>query len=164
MARSVTTKSFLLNVTIIYSALTMMILIFTGVCYLLVTNQAVNPDASLSDLLSIIVPIVLIIGFVSGYFIYKIFLRRVSATEILRTKLMTYQQALLIRSACLEFPAMFAGVAALLSGELIFLYYPCAILFVFFALRPTAAVIVNDLSITREKALFDNPDAVLYEV
>lgn len=164
MARVVTTKSFLLNITIIYSALTMTILIFTGVSYLLVTNQSVSPDASLSDLLMVIVPAVVIVGFISGYFIYKIFLGRVSSSAALRTKLMTYQQALLIRSACLEFPAMFAGVATIITGELIFLYYSSAILFVFFALRPTASAIINDLALTSEKALLDNPNAVLYEV
>jgi hypothetical protein len=136
--RQITTRAFLRTLTIIYSSIVMVTLIFSAISYFMVSNQMTSPDASLRDLFVILVPTLLVAGLFAGYFIYKTMLGSVPATAALREKLTRYQTALLVRSACLEIPALFSGVATIVSGELMFLYVPAAIFFIFFALRPTA--------------------------
>lgn len=164
MARKITTKIFLVEITLIYSSLAMSTLIFTGVSYFIASNAETTTDGTLSELFTILIPTLLIAGLFTGYFIFKLFMKRAAQLPTLKDKLISYKKALLIRSACLEVPAMFSGVAAIINGELIFLYVPAAILFIFFALRPTAAIIISDLELHSEKALLENPNAVLFEV
>ncbi len=164
MGSQVTSKKILFTISIIYTSLVMVIMVFTGISYWLAINQ-VTKDTSLSDVFVVLVPAVLITGLVSGYFIFNALTKKIPATATLREKLIGYQTALLIRSACLEFPALFCGVATIITGELTFLYTSGVVLFIFFALRPTANSITADLQLSMtERSLLQNPDAVLYEL
>lgn len=164
MARNITTKIFLFEVTLIYTSLAMSTLLFTGVSYFIASSDDTTTDGSLSEIFTILIPALLVIGLFTGYFIFRLLMKRATALPTLKDKLISYKKAMLIRSACLEVPAMLSGVATIITGELIFLYVPAAILLIFFALRPTATTIIADLELYSEKALFENPESVLFEV
>lgn len=106
----------------------------------------VGPDLSLEFryLLFTITPLSLFIG----YILFKKQLTTpVSATLI--QKLKKYNQAILIRSACFEFPGLVAGLAAILSKDNSFLLFTALIAVLYLLYRPTINSITIDLNLSQ---------------
>ena len=73
------------------------------------------------------------------------------SNKTLSEKLTTYQTALLIKAAILEFPAMFVCVTVLLTGNLIVLLLIPLVLFIFFINKPSLFRLESDLELTRDE-------------
>ncbi|MBA4057310.1 MAG: hypothetical protein C0490_21530, partial [Marivirga sp.] len=70
--------------------------------------------------------------------------------------------AILIRSAILEFPGLFASVICILTGSLLPMMGVAVILIIFFLLRPSIRGITQDLNLSnQEKATLENPSSIL---
>ena len=151
-----TVRSYLLTLNLINSSLVFSILIFMVVSYWLVSSGEFVGDRTLLDLLMIVAIGLILMGITAGYFVFRFIIKKIPVTANLKTKLQEYQKAVLVRSACLELPALFAIVSAIVTGSTTFLYVPAALLFIFFLLRPSTQNIVEDLGLTNEKSLFED--------
>jgi hypothetical protein len=82
----------------------------------------------------------------------------------LKSKMPKYIGILLVRSACLELPGLFAAIVFFLNGNFYLLFIPIFIAVVFYLLRPTPSSIADDLRLTpEERTLIDNPEAIIAE-
>lgn len=161
-----TSKQYLSNLNLIYFAQGGMMLLFTGVLFGLVYsgNIITDPNGELTKMLTYVLAIVLVSGFSGAHFLYQFLLSRINKGLEFKAKMPKYVGAMLVRSACLELPGLFAAIVFFLSGNFYLLLIPVFIAVVFFLLRPTPATIAEDLNLTpSERALLDNPDAVITE-
>ena len=107
----------------------------------------------------------MIIGLAGAYFMFRLMVGKIDKSLPLKTKMPKYAQALLIRSALLELPGLFAGIAAYMSGQLMHLAGAMVIFMIFILLRPTRNSIAFDLQLSaHERALIEKDDAVISEV
>ncbi len=156
---STTPQSMLRVLNLIYFAMVAMMTAFALVVFFLNTTGVIRqegPDYSLQlrYLLFVVTPL----GLFTGYFLFKRLLSTVPAPATLSQKLLKYQQALLIRSACFEFPGLVAGVAAFLSKDNSFLLFTALVAVLFLLFRPSIATITIDLSLTQnERSQLENP-------
>jgi hypothetical protein len=155
-----TSKSTLSALNIIYFSLMMMMTMFGAVVFFLNTSGGINPDAELTLILRYVLCGLLPIGLGAGYFIFKQFISSINPSLSLREKLMKYQTAVLIRSACFEMPGLVGAVAALITGDNSFLLFTAIVLVLFLILRPSPYTITSDLNLTQgERTMLENPSS-----
>ncbi len=159
-----TSKSTLTAMNMIYFSL-VSIMTFFGLIVLLLNYTggiSTGMDKDFALMLRYILFALLPGGMAAGYFIFKQSLASVNQNLSLKEKLMKYQTALLIRSACLELPGLFGAVAALITGGNSFLLFTAIIIVLFFLFRPTVYSITNDLSLSQgERTALENPQSPL---
>lgn len=154
-----TPQSMLRAMNLIYFALVAMMSAFALVVFFLNTTGIIRqegPDYTLElrYLLFVVTPL----GLFAGYFLFKRLLLTVPTTATVNQKLLKYQQALLIRSACFEFPGLVAGVAAILSKDNSFLLFTAMVVVLFLLFRPSIATITIDLNLTQnERSQLESP-------
>lgn len=73
------------------------------------------------------------------------------ASEPLSKKLSSYQTALIVKAAILEFPAAFVCVTALITDNLLILLLIPLILFIFFINKPSLFRLESDLELSRHE-------------
>jgi hypothetical protein len=163
MKTTVTTKTYLLTLTLVTFAQAFALLMFSSIVLFLSNDGRLSGEAGLQTLFLKIVPALAIVSLLAGYFIFKkmiIF----PPSKSFKEKLTRYQQAILVRSAFLELTGFSGAVAAFLTGELYFLSAPLLAILLFYFLRPTVFSMVDDLGLSSgEKALLEDPGSVLYE-
>jgi hypothetical protein len=150
---TMTTKAFFTTLNIIYFAICLVMLLFGAIVYYLVSSGAVAPEPdALPAGIRYVVYVLAGAGVAAGYFIYRQMLAQVDPSSSLRDKLNKYQGAILVRSACLEAPALFAAVCTMLAGELAYLTIPVLMAAVFVFLRPTPGSAKEDLQSSDQEA------------
>ncbi len=159
-----TSKSTLTAMNMIYFSLVSIMTFFGLIVLLLNYTGGINTgmDKDFALMLRYILFALLPGGMAAGYFVFKQSLASVNQNLSLKEKLMKYQTALLIRSACLELPGLFGAVAALITGDNSFLLFTAIIIVLFFLFRPTVYSITNDLSLSQgERTALENPQSPL---
>jgi hypothetical protein len=112
-----------------------------------------------------VLPVVLIIGLASAWFLFKAMVKKIDPGIRLQDKLPKYASALIIRSALLELPGLLAAIVAYLTFETFYLGGAFLIFLAFILLRPSRHTIAEDLGLsTKERELLDKPDAIVSEV
>lgn len=161
MANQSTSKQYLFQLQLIYSAQAMTLFVFGIVAYFIATStesESIQPENILIYILAGIV----IFSLSAAHFVFNVLIRKIDQNLSLKPKLQKYQSAILIRSAVLEFPGLFAGVVCILSGNPLPLMGVAIILVVFFLLRPSTRGIIQDLNLsTQEKIVLENPAGIL---
>ena len=121
-----------------------------------------NNDLALSFQKAIMVLIPL--SLVTGYILFRVFLRGVRPEMPLVYKMKRYFTANLIRSAFLEIPGLFVSVAAMITAHNLFLVIVPLILILFILFRPTKSVIGQELNLSmEERAKLNDPEAIISE-
>ncbi len=157
-----TSKSTLSVLNIIYFSLIMMLTLFGAVVFFINVSGEVASDPELTLLLRYVLFGLLPIGLGAGYFIFKQFMQTIPPPQSLREKLMKYQTAVLIRSACFEMPGLVGAVAAFITGDNSFLLFTAIVIVLFLLLRPSVYTITSDLNLSRgERAILENPSSPL---
>lgn len=138
-------------------------LVFGAVAF--VVSQSVQPlEESFSRLLLYVLVAVVITSLTAAYFVFNLMIQRISNGIALKSKLQKYLTALLVRSALLEFPGLFASVVTILTGSQLPLIAVLFILIVFFLLRPSSGQISQDLNLSQsEKGMLEDPGSTLGE-
>lgn len=155
-AKKATPKSRLQTMTILHAATVMPIVIFLGVAYFLTDQEDFSDDSDLSKMLLIFVPIIAIIGFTIGTFIFRKQLVKIRKLEHLKDKQLQYQTISIMQYALLEGPGLFAAVAYFMTGDLIFAGIAVVIIVLLLMNRPTKFKIVSDLELSQaDKTLLD---------
>jgi hypothetical protein len=76
----------------------------------------------------------------------------------LSDKLNAYRSVIIARGAFLEFPSLFAVIAFILTGEILFLGLTGSLIALFVFLRPTKERVIKDLQLSSEETLLINND------
>ncbi len=95
-----------------------------------------------------LVPVLVIIGFVGGHFIYKTLLSRIPASASLDQRLSSYRSASIAKWAFLEGSTLFTIIAYMMTGRMIFVAYVLLLLGVFVINRPTKDKLETELGLT----------------
>ena len=163
MASPLTSKQYLFQLNLIYGAQAFFMLVFGAVAF--VVSQSAQPlEASSSRLLLYVLVAVMITSLTAAHFVFNLMIRRISNGLALKSKLQQYLTALLVRSALLEFPGLYASVVAILTGSQLPLLAVLFILIVFFLLRPSSGQISQDINLSqREKGILEDPGSTLGE-
>lgn len=164
MSKILTSRQYLRQLNIMFFAQAGVLLFFTAIIYGLVTWGKVVPasDPELTDMLTYVLMAVIVICFSSAHFAYQVIINKIDHTLPLSKKMPRYLGPLLIRSAMLEVPGLFASIVFFLSGNIYLLLIPIFVAIVFFLLRPTADGIAQDMRLSPEEtALLKNPDAIV---
>ena len=165
MSKTFTSKQYFTQLNLIYFAQAGVMLIFAGVVFALVYfgKMATSQDET-TQLFTYMLVLVVIAGFSAAHFLYNFQLSRVDRSLSLQKKMPKYLGVLLVRSACLELPGLFATIVFFMTGNFYLLLIPIFIAVVFFLLRPTPAIIAEDLNLSsEERRLLESPDAVIAE-
>ncbi|SKC40657.1 hypothetical protein [Ohtaekwangia koreensis] len=166
MGKTFTSKEYFTQLNLVYFAQAGIMLIFTGVVFALVYSGkvAVAHDAETAQLYTYILIGLVILGFSGAHFLYNFQLSNIDRSLSLQKKMPKYLGILLMRSACLELPGLFASVVFFLTGNIYLLIIPILAAVGFLLLRPTSASVSEDLRLTpQERALLDTPNAVIAE-
>lgn len=164
MSKILTSRQYLKQLNIMFFAQAGVLLFFTAIIYGVVTWGKVVPasDPELTDMLTYVLMAVIVICFSSAHFAYQVIINKIDHTLPLPKKMPRYLGPLLIRSAMLEVPGLFASIVFFLSGNIYLLLIPIFVAIVFFLLRPTADGIAQDMRLSPEEtALLKNPDAIV---
>ena len=163
MARPITSKQYLFQLNLIYGAQAFFMLVFGAVAF--VVSQSAQPlEESFSRLLLYVLVAVVITSLTAAYFVFNLMIQRISNGIALKSKLQKYLTALLVRSALLEFPGLFASVVTILTGSQLPLIAVLFILIVFFLLRPSSGQISQDLNLSQsEKGMLEDPGSTVGE-
>jgi hypothetical protein len=164
MKTTVTAKTYLRILTLVTFAQVFILIIFSGVILFLYNGGQVSDVGNLTGLFQTIIPGIVILSLLGGYFIFKKIVDKTDPSSSLKEKLVKYQQAILIRSAFLELIGFSGGVASFMTGKIYFLGATLLSIVLFYMLRPTVFSITEDLKLSStEKKLLENPGSVLYE-
>jgi hypothetical protein len=157
-----TSKSTLSALNVIYFSLIMMMTLFGAFVFFINVSGGAASNPELTLLLRYVLFGVLPIGLGAGYFIFKQLMQAIPPSHSLREKLMKYQNAVLIRSACFEMPGLVGAVAAFITGDNSFLLFTAIVIVLFLLLRPSVYTITSDLNLTQgERVTLENPSSPL---
>lgn len=166
MPKTFTSKQYFSQLNFLYFAQAATMFIFTAVVFGLVYSGTSVPAAEQSQMqmFTYVLLVAVVVGFTAAHFLYRFQVSKLDASIDLRKKLPKYIAILLIRSACMELPALFAGIIFFLTGNYYLLTIPLFTVVVFFLLRPTPQSIAEDLNLSdKERKRIMNPDEVVAE-
>lgn len=158
-----TSKAYFKGLTIVYFALMAGQLVFLILALALVLSVKLGNDGGeLGDFLIYIVPIFMVGGIIASTVMFKKSLSEAKNKNTLLEKMNFYRSALIVRYAPLEGVTMFAIVAYLLSGNLIFLGVATLTILIFLIIKPSPEKAINDLELSyEEKQVLGEPDALI---
>jgi hypothetical protein len=157
-----TSKTLLTGLNLIYFSLVFVMTTFgLIVLYLNYTGgMEVEVDVEFAHMLRYILIALLPVSLGAGYFIFKQITSSIQSSLSLKEKLIKYQTAVLIRSACFEFAGMLGGVFALITTDNSFLLFTGIIIAMFFLFRPTVYSITTDLNLSQsDRLILENPQS-----
>lgn len=158
-------KTYFTKLTIIHAALLMGQVIFIAVSFFLINSGSFVLDEGSEDLRGIfifIVPMIVISAIAAAMIIPKSRLTAMREKSNLREKLNDYLSNTIIKFALMEGPSLFAIVAYLLTGDILFLGLSAVVIVVFILERPSKQRLYMDLALSpEEKNTLDDPNAVI---
>lgn len=122
------------------------IMMIFGLVALYVRNIG-SVDNDLAKMLQYVLIGLLIGGLIGAQVIPGILINRIDKKLDVKNKISKYFPALLVRSAFLETPGLFAGVATLLTGRSYFIVIVVFLLIAFYFYRPSKERIAEDLNL-----------------
>lgn len=138
-------ESTLRRMTLVYLAQVAVMMTF-GLVALYV--RSVQPiDNELANLLQYILAGLLIGALVSIQFVPPLLIGRINRQLDLTDKISKYFPIVLVRSAILEIPGLFAGLATLLTGRSYFMVVVVLLMAAFYFYRPSGERIAEELSL-----------------
>ncbi len=153
MSTPTITKARLNAYYMIYYSILMVVVLFGGlVLFLNYSGQNTpEPDIAFAQILRYVLLALSPAGIAAGHYIFKQMLAPVDVEFTLIDKMNRLQTATLIRSACMEMPALLGAVAAFITGDNSFLLFAAVIAVLFILWRPTLLTIAEDLKLSEEE-------------
>lgn len=160
-----TSKEYFTSLTVIHAALMTGPILFGLVAFYLNASGQFTGDADNLEVFQIIVPIIVVGGFIGSSLVSNSRLNVIRQKADLRDKLGDYRATLVVKYALLEGPALFALVCYILTASYLFLGLAGLMILALFIQRPTKFKTANDLRLDRkDRELIENPEAVVAEV
>jgi hypothetical protein len=166
MKKQITSKQYFQTVTLVYWIQAFSLLLFSSVIYfLIVSGSKSSAPATNAAGWSFALPVVLLIALASSYFLFRYMVKGISPKLRLQEKMPKYASAILIRSALIQLPGLFAALVAFMTFEVYYLGGSLMMVLVFLVLRPSKQTAAEDLQLSqKERTQLDNPVAVISEV
>lgn len=161
MSQPTPSKKYLSQVNLIYFAQASMMLAFAAVVFALVYSGKIvpTPDENLTNNLTYALAAVALAGYAAAFFTYRQMLSRIDKTAEFKKKMSSFLSALLVRSACLEVPALLAAIVMFMTAKLYLMAIPVVTFIVFYLIRPTVSSIAEDMQLSqKEKASLEDPN------
>lgn len=154
-------KEFFKLTAILHLAMVLGVVLFGVVVYFFIIDfQHPDTQSEVANLLVYLVPGLVIVGILASNIIYRIKLNTVKGSEDLKTKMMGYREALIIRYALLEGPALFALAAIFITNNVNFMVYAGLLVALMVLKRPTLRTAIMDLELDQQEiAILENPDS-----
>lgn len=142
-------KTIVSRIQIVYYAQLATTLITALVAYgLIASGQMGPPDHGLALVLQKVMIVAVPLSMGAAYFMFRVYMRRITGSALLADKLKVYAAAVLIRAALLELPGLFLSAAALITAQILFLTVVPLVVIVFLFLRPAKTAIAMDLDLS----------------
>ncbi len=144
-----TPNKFIKTLSIIHFALLLGLLVFGGFT-IFQLDSGITPAFDPSDILLLIYPVIVISVLVASKLIFKYLLAFAEKRTDLKSKLMSYQTALIIKFALIEGPAILGIVLSMITGNTAYIAIASVLIIYFLMQKPTANKIESDLNLRGE--------------
>lgn len=144
-------RKFVFRLQLIHMALLAGLILFGMVAFSL-RNSPLSGFPIQGDLLVYLVPLLALAGYFAGHYVYNKMLVSLEHNQELSLKLARYQTASLLHFACLEVPALFALLAYIDQGYVLYLAIAVSLILYLFSRRPTRKKVLDNLPLSKEEA------------
>lgn len=159
--QNLTPNKFIQTLTIIYMALLLGLLMFMGFVFFQFSG-GITPEIDTNDTLLLIYPVIAIFALVGSQTLFKKLLASAENKSDLKSKLMNYQTASIVKYAMIEGPAFFGIIFSMITGNTAYIAIACVLVIYFLMQRPTRAKIESDLNLKGElRNQFQKYDAII---
>lgn len=136
----------------IYFALVGIIVLLSVVSFLLVQYRVMGSENNTMAMEWLrILLLVIPMSMATGYFIFRVKLKRVKQGDLMESKLQQYFTAALLRMIFFGIPGFLLSLAALTSAQFLFLAIVPLILLVFLLTRPFPQTIADELNLSSDE-------------
>jgi len=158
-----TSKAYFKTLTIVYFALLAGQVLFAILSLVLVQTGKLGDDGGeFGEILIYTVSVFLIGGIIASTVMFKKSLSEAKNKNTLLEKMNFYRSALIVRYAPLEGVTMFAIVAYILTGNLLFMGMAAMIIVIFLIIKPSPEKAINDLELSyEEKQVLSDEEGIL---
>jgi hypothetical protein len=165
MKKRITSKHYFQTMNLVYYMQVVSLLLF-GIVVMFLIMRGNKSDAPAADAQWVyVLPIVLIVALATSYFLFRALVSKIEPSLKLQDKLPKYSSAVIVRSALLELPGLFSAIVAYMTFEIFYLGATALILLAMMIMRPSRQSVTEDINLSqKERALLDNPEAVVSEV
>jgi hypothetical protein len=146
-----TTRQYFRALTILHYALITGVVLFALIAFALQSLNVFGENEEIRNMFLYIVPLVALGGVIGGGMIYKKQVNGIKNKTGLTEKLEAYRGIFIMRDALLEGPAIFAIIAYLLTGELLFLALTGSLIAIFILVRPAKQKLIRDLEMSSDE-------------
>lgn len=154
-------KAFFSTLAVIHAGLVVGLLLFLSIAFYINATGKVADDV-MRNIFIWVVPFIAASGVLVSSWIYKKRIREVRDVEDFRSRLSTYQTAIMIRWYILEGVALLSIVTYLITGDAFFFAIAGLLIVVLVMVRASRRQLVGDLQLNSiEKMLIANPDAMI---
>jgi hypothetical protein len=136
---------------IIFAALLMGMVIFAFVAWSQ-SGRMGGGGENLSGIFRIIVPVLALSGLIAGQVVFRWKMNSIGPAADLNRKLAAYREALIIKLALVEGPALFASISFMMTGNTVFLAMVGVLILFFLYNKPNKSRLIMDLKLTAEEA------------
>jgi divalent metal cation (Fe/Co/Zn/Cd) transporter len=157
-----TTQQYFKVLTILHYALITGVLLFALIAFALQSLNMFGENEELRNVFLYIVPLVALGGVIGGSMMYKKQVNEIKNKNSLAEKLEAYRAIFIMRDALLEGPSLFAIIAYLLTGEILFLALTGSLVAIFILVRPSKDKLAKDLELSSDEMnIINNDDDVI---
>lgn len=141
-------KENLRSIHLIYLGQVISLISFSAVVLFLNYSDERQIDEVLIGKVQYPLSFVFILGLAASQLLSKYMLKKIDRTKELKNKITAYFPVVIIRTACLEAPGLFACVVALLTRQTYYLLVIPLLLILFMLYWPTRSTIANELGLS----------------
>jgi hypothetical protein len=116
-----------------------------------VMNPVENFDFNFTNPLLILLMALMIAGVFTSGFLYNMHKNKIEANDPLKDKIAKIQQALIIRFALIEGPALLGIILFLVESNLAFLMLSVLMILYFITLKPSKSKLADDMNLTSQE-------------
>lgn len=143
------------SLSVIFFGLLLGMLIMGGIIYSM--NPSENFDFDINNPFLIVMLILMIAGVFGSNVLYGFFVNKIKEGDSLENKTAKIQQAIIVRLALVEGPALAGIILYLKEANLVFLMFSALLIIYFLTLRPSKDKLLEDMKLTGpEKREFQN--------
>lgn len=157
-----TSSQYFRTIRILQLALVAGQVVFAGISLLLTKDGRLTANTELIPIFNIIVPVLVAAGIAGSMVLFRTKVNQAKMEPELTAKMAGYRGALVLKYAMLEGPSLFAVIAYLLTGQLLYLAAPVILIILTLMQRPDKDTAIKELELDyNEQAKLDTPDDLI---
>ena len=146
------TKGYFKLIAFIHLGVVLSVVLFGVVVYYFIADfQHPDTRSELAGLLVYVVPGLVIAGIIASNIVFRLKVNALMGNEDLKARMAGYREALIIRYALLEAPALFALAAIFMTNNSNFMVYAGLMVVLMATKRPTKKAAIADLALDQQE-------------